>query len=207
MGAGMSGPYVDLHIHSIYSDGSLTPAEIAESAHENGVALLAVADHDTIKGVSETRAACAKYDINCITATEIDSLDGNINFHILAYDFDINNEEFIDFLGHARFLLDESSVKLVELMHRDYNDISIPDYMDFTYDRRLGGWKALHYIVADFFVAIRVLLKPLIFLRELFQCGIRINHLRDRLILIRGLAKRPQPKKQYRRVLAVRFLF
>ena len=146
MGAGMSGPYVDLHIHSIYSDGSLTPVEIAESAHENGVALLAAADHDTIKGVSETRAACAKYDINCITATEIDSLDGNINFHILAYDFDINNEEFIDFLGHARFLLDESSVKLVELMHRDYNDISISDYMDFTYERRLGGWKALHYL-------------------------------------------------------------
>lgn len=143
----MEKPFVDLHVHSFFSDGSLAPGEIVASANENGVGLLALADHDTIDGGQIFRDECLKCGIQCIPAVEIDSVDGGTNFHILAYGYDSNDRDFIDFLKCTRFLLDESSIKLVELMQRDYPDFSISDFMDYTYDRRLGGWKALHYFM------------------------------------------------------------
>lgn len=44
----MDKPFVDMHIHSHYSDGSMTPDEIVAAANENGVGVLAVADHNII---------------------------------------------------------------------------------------------------------------------------------------------------------------
>ena len=140
--------FVDLHVHSYFSDGSMSPVEIAASANEKGVGLLALADHDTIEGNELLRTECLKYGIQCIPAVEIDSIDGNTNFHILAYGYNSGDCEFINFLKHTRFLLDESGIKLVELMKKDYQGFSLSDYMDFTYDKRLGGWKALHYLMA-----------------------------------------------------------
>src|SRR5690349_9172956 len=44
---------IDLHTHSIYSDGTSTPAELVELAVQNGLQGLALTDHDTVEGVSE----------------------------------------------------------------------------------------------------------------------------------------------------------
>lgn len=46
---------LDLHTHTLRSDGLLTPAELAEAAATAGVRLLAITDHDTLAGVRELR--------------------------------------------------------------------------------------------------------------------------------------------------------
>lgn len=143
----MENLFVDMHVHSYYSDGSMSPDEIVESACANGVGLLAVADHDVITGSLAIKETCEKNKIKYIPAVEIDSIEKNTNFHILAYDFDTENKDFCDFISHTRFLLDESGPKLIEAMKADYSDISLPDYMDFNYNIRLGGWKTLHYFI------------------------------------------------------------
>jgi len=51
----MEKPFADLHIHSYYSDGSMSPEEIIEAAIKNGVGLLAVADHNALEGSILTR--------------------------------------------------------------------------------------------------------------------------------------------------------
>lgn len=114
----MDKPFVDMHIHSFYSDGSMSPDEIVTSASENGVGVLAVADHDIIEGSLKIRETCLKKGIRFIPAVEIDSLQGNNNYHILAYGFNLENYEFLRFIQHVRFLLDEASIKLVEAMMR-----------------------------------------------------------------------------------------
>ena len=143
----MEKRFVDLHVHSCFSDGSLTPEGIACMANDNAVGLLALTDHDTVAGTQRLKAACAAYGIQTIPAVEIDSVEGNTNFHILAYGYREDDAEFLDFLSHTLFLLNESGVKLVERMQGDYAGLSIADFMDFSYDRRLGGWKALHYFM------------------------------------------------------------
>lgn len=141
--------YVDLHIHSCYSDGSMSPDEIVENALENNVGTLAIADHNVIEGSLSIIDSCKRNGIRHIPAVEIESgevVDG-INFHILAYDFDTANKEFIEFISHAKFMQDESGVKLIEAMQADYDCVSLADYMEFTYDKHLGGWKAIHYLL------------------------------------------------------------
>lgn len=141
--------YVDLHTHSCYSDGTMSPDEIVETARENNVGILAIADHNVIEGSLSIIDSCKKIGIRYIPAVEIESgevADG-ANFHILAYDFNIANKEFIEFINHVKFIQDESGVKLIEAMQSDYECISLEDYMDYTYDRSLGGWKAIHYLL------------------------------------------------------------
>jgi len=140
--------FADLHIHSCFSDGSMTPEEIYGAARESGVGVIAVADHDVIEGNARVRALCSGGDITCVSAVEIDALNNGSNFHILAYGFDMNDIGFISFLSHVRFMLDEVSVRLVEVMVPDHADISLDDYFDFVHDTRLGGWKALSYLTA-----------------------------------------------------------
>lgn len=48
---------VDLHCHSTASDGALSPTALVARAHENGVRVLSLTDHDTLEGLEEARAA------------------------------------------------------------------------------------------------------------------------------------------------------
>lgn len=146
-GEKMDKPYADLHVHSYYSDGSMSPEEIVEDAVANDVGVLAIADHNVLTGSILARELCRSNKIHYIPAVEIDTLDKGKLWHILAYGFDVDNEAFCEYIKHTRFLMDELSVKLVELMQHDYTDITLEDFFEFTYDRRLGGWRALHYFI------------------------------------------------------------
>ena len=48
--------YIDLHTHSLKSDGSMTPAEVVREAKRAGLAAIALSDHDTVDGVREAVA-------------------------------------------------------------------------------------------------------------------------------------------------------
>ena len=143
----MTKPYADMHIHSCFSDGSMTPEEIVAAAAESNVGLIAVADHSVAEGSLAVQSLCTTVGIQCIPAVEIDALDGDTWIHILAYGVDFNDVAFRSYMAHMRFLLDESCVKLVEALQADYANVSLSDFMDYTYNRRLGGWKGLHYLL------------------------------------------------------------
>ena len=52
-----TGYPIDLHTHSLRSDGALEPAALVERAAERGVKVQALADHDTLAGAAEAMAA------------------------------------------------------------------------------------------------------------------------------------------------------
>ncbi|CAD6242339.1 unnamed protein product [Miscanthus lutarioriparius] len=84
---------VELHAHSARSDGSLSPADLVERAHRNGVKVLALTDHDTMAGVPEAVEAAKQYPIRIIPGVEIsavhspssDETGAEEPVHILAY--------------------------------------------------------------------------------------------------------------------------
>ena len=138
--------FADLHTHSVFSDGSMTPEQIVRDAVKNNVGVLALTDHDTLAGSLQIRQMCADNKIYCIPGVEISALDRRWSCHILAYGFDVYDAGFIDFISHTRFLLDEKSVKLIEAMQRDYTQISLRDYFEYIDNAGFGGWKALRYL-------------------------------------------------------------
>jgi len=68
-------PRFDLQSHSTNSDGTLPAAEVVRLAGEAGVELLALSDHDTVKGVSEAIAAGAEHGVRVVPAVEISAVD------------------------------------------------------------------------------------------------------------------------------------
>lgn len=143
----MTNKIADLHVHSYYSDGTMSPTEIIKTAVNKNVGIISITDHDIIDGSSKLMELSKKYNIKCISGVEIDALENGVNYHILAYGIDLENKDFIEFITKNRDLLEEVNIKLIEKMQVDYDSITISDYLDFNYDKRKGGWKALHYFV------------------------------------------------------------
>jgi len=141
-------PYADLHIHSFYSDGTMSPEEILNEAVKNGVGLLAVADHDILKGSSQLKALSLFSSVKCISAVEIDTYDHGENVHVLAYDPDFSNTEFIRFVEQTRKKLDQISERLIERMQQEISKVSVEEFHRFVYLTSGGGWKALHYLLS-----------------------------------------------------------
>ncbi|CAN6687226.1 hypothetical protein ACFX2I_002800 [Malus domestica] len=82
----------ELHSHSNCSDGFLSPSKLVERAHENGVKVLALTDHDTMSGIPEALEAARRHRIKIIPGVEIStkfySRGGSAPeepVHILAY--------------------------------------------------------------------------------------------------------------------------
>ena len=84
----------DLHIHSNCSDGVLSPKEIIDRAVNNGVKVIAIADHDTISAYNKDLFRYAEdKGIMLIKAVEISTRYKGRGIHVLGYNFDLDNEE------------------------------------------------------------------------------------------------------------------
>ena len=86
----MPSPTFDLQAHSVHSDGALPAAEVVRLAHEAGVELFALSDHDTVDGVDEAlRTAADLNGMTVVPAVEISAVqDEYEDLHILGYGID-----------------------------------------------------------------------------------------------------------------------
>ena len=138
--------YADMHIHSIYSDGTLTPAEIVRIAKNNGVGLISVCDHNAIQGTIETEALAKEAGIACIRGVEIDAIFENMDVHILCYGADFENPVLDSCIRRTRALLDEMSAELLRRMQADHPQLNMAEYDAMQHDTSRGGWKMLQYL-------------------------------------------------------------
>lgn len=93
---------IDLHLHTRYSDGSLTPAEVVDLAHQAGVTALAITDHDIVDGISRAIEAATKLGIEVIPGVELSSRFNQQELHVLGYFFDWRDSTFRDHLAQQR---------------------------------------------------------------------------------------------------------
>ena len=84
--------YIDLHTHSLKSDGSMTPAEVVREAKRAGLTAIALSDHDTVDGIYEAMAEGEKIGVEVVPAIEF-SVQSETETHILGYYIDIENPE------------------------------------------------------------------------------------------------------------------
>ena len=64
---------IDLHTHSLRSDGALTPDDLVRRAAARGVRVQALSDHDTLAGVGEAMRAGAELGLRIIPSTELNT--------------------------------------------------------------------------------------------------------------------------------------
>jgi len=83
----------DLHCHSVVSDGTLTPEQLAVRAKANGVELWALTDHDEIGGQDRALAAAHANGMKYLTGTEISVTFANKTVHIVGLGFDAHDAQ------------------------------------------------------------------------------------------------------------------
>ncbi|HSW19888.1 MAG TPA: PHP domain-containing protein, partial [Ramlibacter sp.] len=88
---GVSILNADLHCHSVVSDGTLTPEELAARAAGNGVELWALTDHDEVGGQARARAAAHAHGMKYLTGTEISVTFAGKTVHIVGLGFDADD--------------------------------------------------------------------------------------------------------------------
>lgn len=110
---------IDLHTHSTFSDGTMSPTELIQHAIINGISVLGLADHDTVAGWDEA-AAALRNDLQLVPGAEISCLtDDHKSVHMLGLLFDRNYQPLQDALEASRDDRVPRMKKMIELMAAD----------------------------------------------------------------------------------------
>jgi len=118
---------IDLHCHSVFSDGSSTPEELVALAEQGGLTALALTDHDTTAGLTRFMAAGADSPVDTIAGVELSAEFGNTTLHILGYLFDFQSLELQQALEWVRGGRDERNVQMLEKLNALGFGLSLED--------------------------------------------------------------------------------
>ena len=110
----MHGARVDLHTHTLVSDGTLSPTQLVQAAAHAKLAAIAVTDHDHVGGISEARAAGARVGIEVITGIELSCEHDGRELHLLGYLVDEHDRAFLAKLETLRNRRDERNAKILQ---------------------------------------------------------------------------------------------
>ena len=123
---------IDLHVHSVYSDGTDTPAELIQLAAARGLTAMALTDHDTVGGIVPLLEAAASSPVEPVPGIELSAECSRGTMHILGY--------FIDhtcpaLLGKIKRVQSGREVRNMEILKK-LNKLGLPiDYVLLAINR------------------------------------------------------------------------
>ena len=129
----------DIHMHTCFSDGALTPEEVIDMRAAEGYELLAITDHDGIDGSVRGLKHAEELGIKYISGIEFDSEDGlGKDIHMLGYGFDPENETLKDALRGILEERDNRNRKFLEALNRKGYDITWNEIWSINEGRFVG---------------------------------------------------------------------
>jgi len=106
---------IDLHTHTTFSDGSLTPTQLVEQAAAMGLTAVAVTDHDTVDGLPEALAAGQRFAIEVVPGVEINLEHERVTMDMLGYFLGgCPSDGLKEELAELRVYRDERNARIVE---------------------------------------------------------------------------------------------
>ncbi len=112
---------IDLHMHSIYSDGTYCVEDLVKRAHEKGLTHIALTDHDSVNGIEEAIKFCKQYNITLIKGIELSTRNQNESVHILGYFLNEIGDEILKYSEEQFILRKQRAKKMCELLKSEYN--------------------------------------------------------------------------------------
>lgn len=132
----------DLHVHTTYSDGTLTPSELVLKAKEAGLSAVAITDHDTVDGIEKALLAGKQQGITVVPGIELSAHINGKEIHLLSYYFDWTNEELRQLLQKFR----EERLKRAEHIIQKLNKMKLPVTLDHVLELAGDGVVARPHI-------------------------------------------------------------
>lgn len=99
--------YVDLHLHTTWSDGRWSPRRVVEEAAARGLAAISITDHDVLDGLAEARVHADERGIEFLDGVELTADWDGRTVHILGHGIDPRNEPLLAALARGRGLMGE----------------------------------------------------------------------------------------------------
>ncbi|QTB90483.1 PHP domain-containing protein [Bifidobacterium saguini] len=110
----------DIHCHTVFSDGTETPAVLAAQCRAQGLKGVAISDHDTTAGWLDAEAGAREVGLPLLRGTEITATDQGVSVHMLGYQYDPKNSRIVELFASTREARLRRTQRMVELMSHDY---------------------------------------------------------------------------------------
>ena len=125
---------IDLHLHSLHSDGTSSVEELVSLARQKRVSVLSLTDHDTAEGILPFLTSCKRNGVQGISGIEL-SARSPYTLHILGYRFDPQEPELLRALERVRQDRDVRNVQMCEKLTALGVSVSFQEVQD----EALGG--------------------------------------------------------------------
>jgi hypothetical protein len=121
--------FIDLHVHSTASDGTLTPTEVVQEAARRNLSTIALTDHDTVDGIKEALAAAKTTDLTVIPGIELTCHMSGKEIHMLGYFLNYEDELFLSRLKKLRENRTNRNIRMLEAFQKDGFPITVEKLM------------------------------------------------------------------------------
>lgn len=121
---------IDLHVHSLASDGTFTPSELVDYAVQKKAVAFALTDHDTVAGIHEAITASKGKPIRVIPGVEISCEYNGRDIHILGLNIDYKDAVFQERLASANASRSTRNENMIRKLAQAGFDISLQQIME-----------------------------------------------------------------------------
>jgi predicted metal-dependent phosphoesterase TrpH len=118
---------IDLHTHTNFSDGSFSPTALVELAHQKGLDILAITDHDTTEGLLEAMEATETFPLELISGIELSTEFQGREMHMLGYFIDLSDPQFQTRLEQLRSSRIDRIQHILDRLHTLNVEISLAE--------------------------------------------------------------------------------
>lgn len=117
------GP-VDLHTHTIFSDGLFSPEELVAEAGNRNLSAVAITDHDSVGAIERAIAAGKQHGVEIVPGVEMSCNADGIDVHMLGYYLDYQAQDVLGFFENVRLHREERARKMIEKLEE--LDVKVP---------------------------------------------------------------------------------
>jgi predicted metal-dependent phosphoesterase TrpH len=129
---------IDLHTHSTFSDGTVTPEQLVKIALRENIKVLALCDHDTTDGIGPFLKAAEKTDLKAISGVELSASWNMGTCHILGLNVDWKNDELQSVLQSFRAGRDKRNVEIVQKLKNCGIQLEMDDVLKISDGEVIG---------------------------------------------------------------------
>jgi predicted metal-dependent phosphoesterase TrpH len=109
---------IDLHVHSVFSDGTNTPAELIALAEGRGISALALTDHDTVGGIAPLLKAAQNSTVEAVPGIELSAECDRGTMHILGYFIDHTCPHLLEKLEKVREGREKRNMEILKKLNK-----------------------------------------------------------------------------------------
>lgn len=142
------GSEIDLHVHSLVSDGSFRPEKLAVEAKRQGLRAFALTDHDSISGNEAAERAAKEAGLGFLPGMELSVDYKGRNLHIVCLGFDPMHPAFQEMYRRIRSVKEGEILEIIRHVEQRGAEISVEKVREFAYGYPVDRYTIMRYLMS-----------------------------------------------------------